>query len=266
MYMNMSLSKYIIHLQQLGRLSFTQKEACDELGLSVGYIKVSANRLMHKKKLFMPKKGFYVIVPIADQVRGFIDAIHYIHNLMNFLTSNYYIQHLSPAQRYKAAHQQPQALEIISEKQIQPIVKLGAHIRFYKKLHFPDSKYIQPMKTDTGYVNISSPELTAFDLIRYPHASGQIHNIATVLTELEESIRISTFKSFLQGVHDHASIQRLGYLFDFLHIKRLSRVCREWLLKHGTKPVLLVPSNAYDPSQLIRPWGVYVNEEVEPDL
>jgi len=264
--MNMSLSKYIIHLQQLGRLGFTQKEARDELGFSVDYIKVSANRLINKKMLFMPKKGFYVIIPTPDQVRGFIDPIYYIDNLMKFLNSNYYIGLLSAAQRYGAAHQQPQALQIISERQIQPVTKPGAHIRFYKKLHFPDSKYIQPMKTDTGYVNISSPELTAFDLIRYPHASGQIHNITTVLIELEESIKVSNFKSFLQAAHDHAAIQRLGYLFDFLGIEKLSRICHDWILKHDTNPVPLVPNKEYDFSQLITPWKIYVNEEVEPDL
>jgi predicted transcriptional regulator of viral defense system len=264
--MNITLSKYIIALQQLGRLSFTQKEARDELGLSVDYIKVSANRLMAKKKLFMPKKGFYVIVPTADQIRGFIDPIYYIDNLMNFLNSNYYVGLLSAAQRYGAAHQQPQALQIISEKQIQPIVKPGAHIRFYKKLLFSDVKYIQPMKTDTGYVNVSTPELTAYDLIRYPHASGQIHNIATVLIELEESIKVSNFKSFLQDINDHSSIQRLGYLFDFLHIDKLSGACKDWILKHGGKPVPLVPNKEYDPDQLMYPWKIYVNEEVEPDL
>lgn len=264
--MKMSLAKYIVYLQQHGRLSFTQKEARDELGLTVDYMKVSANRLMNKKLLFMPKKGFYVIIPTTDQVRGFIDPIYYIDNLMKFLNSNYYIGLLSAAQRYGAAHQQPQVLQIISEKQIQPIVKPGAYIRFYKKLHFPNSKYIRPMKTDTGYVNISSPELTAFDLIRYPHASGQINNIATVLMELEESIKVSNFRDFLQNVHDPASIQRLGYLFDFLGIERLSRLCREWVLKHKVKAIPLIPGKEYDLVQIAYPWKVYINEKVEPDL
>ncbi|HQS84885.1 MAG: hypothetical protein B7Y25_08315 [Alphaproteobacteria bacterium 16-39-46] len=264
--MKISLSKYIIALQQLGRLSFTQKEACDELGLSVDYIKVSANRLIVHKKLFMPKRGFYVIIPVTDQVHGFIDPFYYIDNLMRFLNSNYYVGLLSAAQRYGAAHQQPQALQIISEKQIYPIIKPGAHIRFYKKLHFPEAKYIQSLKTDIGYVNISTPELTAYDLIRYPHASGQIHNIATVLIELEELIKVSHFKKFLQDANDHSSIQRLGYLFEFLRIERLSKVCKDWIISHESRPVPLVPNNAYDPSHLVYPWKIYVNEEVETDL
>lgn len=264
--MKNSLSHYALELQQLGRLSFTQKEACDELGLSVDTIKVSANRLIKKKMLFLPRKGFYVIVPPANQGRGFIDSFLYIHDLMQFLNADYYIGLLSAAQRYGAAHQQPQALQIISNKQTQPILKSGAYVRFYKKLHLPDSKYIQSLKTDTGYINISSPELTAYDLVKYPHASGQIHNIATVLIELEEAIKLSKFKGMLHDIDDRASVQRLGYLFDFLGIGRLSDVCKAWLQKHGAKPVPLVPNKEYDPSQLQQPWKIYVNEEVEPDL
>jgi hypothetical protein len=92
--MNKSLSQYILELQQLGRLSFTQKEARDELELSVDAIKLSANRLVKKKRLFMPRKGFYVIIPTTDQRRGFIDPMLYIHNLMKFLNANYYIKSL----------------------------------------------------------------------------------------------------------------------------------------------------------------------------
>ena len=264
----MSLAKYVIHLQQMGRTSFTQKEATDELELSPDYLKVSANRLIKKKALFMPKRGFYVIVPIPNQVRGFIDPILYIHDLMKFLDSNYYIALLSAAQKFGAAHQQPQALQIMSQKQIKPIVKVGAHIRFYRKLHFPDSQYLTRMKVSSGYINVSSPELTALNLVQYPHACGQINNIATVLIELEESIKVNNLRKMLKNTTDLPSIQRLGFLFNFLQIERLSKVCTERLEKEkkSSKAIPLVPSKDYELAQLDLKWKIYVNENVEPDI
>ena len=41
---------------------------------------------------------------------------------------------------------------------------------------------------DAGTMNISSPALTALDLLRYPQASGGIHHVATVLSDLAEKI------------------------------------------------------------------------------
>ncbi len=261
----MSLAKYILQLQQSGRLNFTKKEAMATLGFTAEHTKVSANRLIKKQALFMPKKGFYVIIPVASQARGFIDPILYLRDLMKFLNSNYYVGLLSAAQRYGAAHQQPQALQVITEKQIAPIIKTGAHIRFYKKKSFLDSKHIQAKKIDTGYVNVSSPELTALDLIKYPYAAGQINNIATVLSELEEQIKAPMLRQVIQEAQDRTSVQRLGYLFDYLDIIRLSKVCRSWLDKSTPNPIPLVANQDHMLSQLDQKWKIYVNEVVEPD-
>jgi len=38
-------------------------------------------------------------------------------------------------------------------------------------------------KTDTGNMKISSPELTALDLLRYARIAGTIDSVATILSE-----------------------------------------------------------------------------------
>ena len=39
---------------------------------------------------------------------------------------------------------------------------------------------IKKIKTTTGYMFVSEPELTLYDLIKYPEAAGYLNNIATV--------------------------------------------------------------------------------------
>jgi len=41
---------------------------------------------------------------------------------------------------------------------------------------------------NTGYLKVSSPEVTAMDLLRYTSKSGGLNHIVTVLSELIESI------------------------------------------------------------------------------
>jgi hypothetical protein len=43
---------------------------------------------------------------------------------------------------------------------------------------------IQPYKTESGRLQVASPELAAWDLLRYPQASDGVNQIATVQTEL----------------------------------------------------------------------------------
>ena len=47
-----------------------------------------------------------------------------------------------------------------------------------------DAFGIAELKTDTGYMKLSSPELTALDLLRYPRTGAGLDNIATVIADL----------------------------------------------------------------------------------
>ncbi len=44
------------------------------------------------------------------------------------------------------------------------------------------------IETETGAMRVSTPEVTAFDLVRFAPAAGHIGNVVTVLGELAERI------------------------------------------------------------------------------
>ena len=60
-------------------------------------------------------------------------------------------------------------------------------MKFIIKKNIPTSFLIQK-KTKSGYVLVSSPELTAMDLILYDKEIGGINRAATVLNELAEEL------------------------------------------------------------------------------
>lgn len=94
-------------------------------------------------------------------------------------------------------------------------------MKFIIKKNIPTSFLVQK-KTKSGYVFVSSPELTALDLILYEKEIGGINRAATVLNELAEELNfrnvgVDLFKNIPISV-----IQRLGYLLEELDYKELA--------------------------------------------
>ena len=54
----------------------------------------------------------------------------------------------------------------------------------------------QLKKTMSGMMQIATPEMTAFDLVRYMDAAGQVNHVATVLCELVEQLDAKKLAEF----------------------------------------------------------------------
>ncbi|MBU4557402.1 MAG: type IV toxin-antitoxin system AbiEi family antitoxin, partial [Actinobacteria bacterium] len=122
-----------------------------------------------------------------------------------------------------------------------------------------------PMQTETGTMCVSTPESTAFDLVRYPSACGGWSNIATVLHELSERLEPGALGAVAQ-LRKTPEIQRLGYLLDRTGQRRLADPLRRVLSSKRYRPVLLAPDSPRVETDVVRPWRVIPNLEVEIDL
>lgn len=71
-------------------------------------------------------------------------------------------------------------------------------------------------KVQTGYLKISSPELTAVDLVNNIGRSGGLNNVATVLSELIESMNPTKLIDLAQQLEATKPLQRMGYILDQL--------------------------------------------------
>ena len=69
------------------------------------------------------------------------------------------------------------------------------------------------MKTPRGWIDVSSPEATAFDLVGYPKHTGGLDNVATVLAELRETIDGEQLAA-VAHLSPTPWAQRLGHLLD----------------------------------------------------
>jgi hypothetical protein len=76
---------------------------------------------------------------------------------------------------------------------------------------------------------ISTPEATAFDLIRYATSIGGIERAAETINPLLPVLRGRELKRVLEAENEPAIAQRLGFLIEAGGAKKLAQVIYDWL-------------------------------------
>ncbi|MDR0797003.1 MAG: type IV toxin-antitoxin system AbiEi family antitoxin, partial [Tannerella sp.] len=120
-------------------------------------------------------------------------------------------------------------------------------------------------KTPAGYINVSSPELTALDFFDYNHKFG-INRITTVLQELSEEMKPSLLLKIAKKYPNTAAIQRLGYILDtVVSSEKLSDALWKVLNGRNFFPAPLSPQKAKE-GEIGNKWKIIKNMEIESDL
>ncbi len=212
-----SLSNYLADLQAGGRLSFTSEEAIAALGIKRRSFLKSAERLQKDGLLLNPRHGFYVAVPpqyrswAAPPPSWYIDDPHASRKSGPTMSG-----YSRPPNCTARTHHAVMEFQIVTDKQL-PKLRAGRSIIafYYRKDIASLSAHLSAHKTDTGSMKISSPELTAFDLLRYAHVVGGIDAIATVLSDLKEKLDGEKLASLAPQM-ERVYTQRMGYLLERL--------------------------------------------------
>ena len=234
--------------------------------LTDAYISTSLYRLSIKKKIISPWKGFYVIMPVEFALKAIIPPIFYIDSLMSFLNKKYYVCLLNAASFYGASHQRAQTFSVMTESsKLRNTAKTGTSVLFFSKKDIPE-KYIRKYKAQSGYVNVSSPELTALDLIENEKYIGGLNRVCTVLNELVDSINFDKLEEDFFSLTFVPIYQRFGYILD----KVLER--EDLAITYKAKMPLLAMRNipfkigkSTKDCLIDKNWKVIVNLDVEID-
>jgi predicted transcriptional regulator of viral defense system len=264
-----TVSTWIEDLQKDGRVCFSLAEATAKFPSYSGIVlKNALTRLVGKKKICSVWKGFYVIIPIEYQSKGIIPEVYYIDWLMKFLGRNYYVSLLNAAAFYGAAHQQPQEFTVVTTPpSLRSTQKKGTKINFNNRATILE-QFTQQRKTPTGYLCISSPELTATDLIQFEKEIGGINRAATVLNELSESCDFNKLtKEFFEYVPTPV-IQRLGYLLECVleyqsQANNLYSCVEKYDISFRKTPLKNKKNIAN--CETNKKWKIIINEQIEID-
>jgi len=210
-----SFGSYLTQLLSNGKVYFSAAQAQDALRITKSALLKAAERQRKRGNLISPRRGFYVIVPPEYRALGALEPPWYIDALMAHEQRPYYVGLLKAAELHGATHQAVMEFQVVTDKQL-PRIRAGRSsiVFYYRKDMNTVEQGLQKQKTKTGTMRISGPELTALDLVRYPHAAGGLHHIATVLSDL--GCRIDAEKlAMLAGAFERSVGQRLGFLLGW---------------------------------------------------
>ena len=260
------LEVFLDEIRSRGRFAFTLDEVRKRFNTSSDKaISQSLYRLKLKNKIVQIRKEFYTILPPEYSHQRVIPTNLFIDDMMVALNKEYYLGLISAAAIYGASHQQSMETFVITKKPaLRDIKSKKLKINFYVKSYW-NNEDIKQVKTDAGYMNVSSPELTALDLLFYVSSIG-MNRVVTILEELFEVVKASELNRTARNYPQKAAIQRLGYLSEtILNNQKLSDVLYKSInLKKGAN-IPLMPGRSRE-GEINSKWKIIHNVKIESDL
>ncbi len=236
--------------------------------LSETAIKFALLRQAKKGRILSAHKGYYIIIPPQYSAKGVLPPALFIDAMMKSLNRPYYVSLLNAAALHGSAHQQPQEFFVATGFPVmRPTLKKGMKINYISVKHFPE-KLLEKKKTESGYINVSNPALTATDLLQFEKRIGGINRAATVINELSEEIRAESFNVDLLQHAEVTALQRLGLILQNVCDKMDLSDALFNAMKKEELSFLRIPLK---PGKLMKGfssanrWNVVVNTEFEID-
>lgn len=252
--------KFITNVLSQGRFSFTRDEVV-AIGASPDLARRALSRYIQKGNLYSVRQGFYVIITPEFLHQKRVPELMFIDDLMQYLDSPYYISHLSAAALYGAGHQQPMTFFVTnSNKKFRDINNDKHRINFIYRQQW-DSQITSSFKTRAGYVQVSTPEATMFDLVESQKILG-LGRIIEVVQELADTATNSKLKGIV-NCYPVAISQRLGYILDM--VGGDSSVIEKSLKNKKVHPVpfSLAKKRRGD---LNDKWKIIINDVIQTDI
>ncbi len=264
------LEYWVEECQSNGKLAFSLSELKRSFANdSETSLKRVLDRLSGKEKVVSVFKGYYVIVPPQYSSKGILPPAMFIDGLMKFLKRKYYVALLNAAALHGASHQQPQEYFVVTEYPVlRATKKKGIKINYISTRQLPPDSLTEKRKTETGYINVSNPLLTAIDLIRYEKKIGGLNRASTVINELVEPVKRNDVNEELINYASVSSLQRLGFVLEeVLNKKELAERIFSLCKKAGMKFYLipLKTSGKKQKENINEKWRLMINTEIEID-
>jgi predicted transcriptional regulator of viral defense system len=123
----------------------------------------------------------------------------------------------------------------------------------------------EPRNTPSGILKISTAEATALDLVGYPEQAAGLNNVATILAELGETLKIDRLID-VASLSPTSWLQRLGYLLNIVGELEKAEMIAGYIKEKGAVPTPLAPKISIKGSKIDSRWQVFVNTDAEPDV
>ena len=243
----------------LGRVAFPLADLVKATGLSVTAARNQLLRLKNRVTRVSPRHQFFLIVSPEHRAVGAPPVAWWLHDYFQWLGEPYYLALQSAA---SSLGSNPQALQVtqVMTKISRRAVEVGRiRIQFFVKRTVEQTP-TQPLANAFAPLQVSTPEVTAFDLIRYAARIGGIGRAAETIAPLLSLMRPAELRRVLKIEDEPTTAQRLGFVLEKLRATDLAKVVKNWL-PSNLIVVPLVPGARRDAPEIKR-WKI-LNNAVE---
>jgi len=258
------IEDYLLTVRSRGCYTVTQNELLERFYISPKALNQSLFRLKSKKQIAQIRKGFYAIIPPEYSHQGMLPVYLFADDLMKSLKKNYYLGFYSAAAIHGAGHQQPMESQIIIERPaLREIKNDKLSISFFTRNKWNTSDIIDK-KTDAGYVKVSSPELTALDLVSYSSKIGGLNRMLPILEDLAEIMKPSKLYRTAKRYNKITVVQRLGFLLNtVIGSGELSAALKKLLREsdYNIIPLSIVHKNKE--GEVNTDWKIIINSDLQ---
>ena len=215
----------------IGVFSFSLSDLVKSTGLSEIAANNQLRRIGEAVVRVTPRQPYFLIVTPEYREFGAPPPLLWLDDYFNWLGHPYYLALQSAAALYGSSQQAVQEVQVITNVQISDIVFSRVRVRFYFKLATAEAQ-IQQAPSAHAPLNVSTPETTAYDLIRYASSIGGIERAAETIYPMMQEMNSRRLKKVLDVGREISTAQRLGYILKNGEANKLERVVLDWLPKY----------------------------------
>ena len=180
----------------------------------------------------------------------------WLHDYFQWLDEPYYLALQSAASSFGS---NPQALQVtqVMTKVPHRSLKIGRlRVQFFVKSALQQTP-VQLLANAFAPLQVSTPEATIFDLIKYATRIGGIGRAAETIGPMLPQVRPDELRRLLELEGEVTTAQRLGFVLENLRNPRLAKVVQDWL-PEDLLFVPLVPGMSGDAPEIMR-WRILNN-------
>ncbi|HEY3761987.1 MAG TPA: type IV toxin-antitoxin system AbiEi family antitoxin [Verrucomicrobiae bacterium] len=246
---------FVEERQAAGRVSFSLAGLIKETGLSTIAAIRQLQRLDRVTRV-APRQPFFLIIAPEHRAIGAPPINWWLHDYFKWLDQPYYLALQSAAGSYGSNLQALQVTQVMTKKPRRPL-KIGRlRVQFFVKRTVEQTP-TQLLENAFAPLQVSTPEATVFDLIRYAPRIGGIERAMETIGPLVPLLRATGLRRVLGIENEVAAAQRLGFVLEKLKEQNLAKVVKQWL---PAAPALisLVPGLRRDAIEIKR-WHILDN-------
>ena len=255
---------YVCDSLAMGRYMFTRGDAAKALDRKGDALNKILLRLKRAGWVWPLGDDFFTIVDPQNRSLGAIPPEWFIEQWATFKGVEYYVGGLSAAGMHGAAHQRPQVFQVVVNRSLPPFVLPSRRVQFLYRQAITPAMWKQK-KAPTGYFRVSTPEVTAYDLLYLRKACPSLDHLATVYVELGEAMRARWVTALCDVGFETPVLQRLGWMLDRTGWSKLTGgLARR--LTHRRRDWIPLQTQIAAEGVRDRRWHVIENTDIQPDI